>query len=338
MRLQLTVIDQTPIHGDRPYAKAAQSSVDLALACEGYGYHRYWLAEHHNSIQFAGPAPEILLTRIASATQRMRVGSGGVMLTHYSPYKVAESFALLGSLFPGRIDLGIGRAPGGSQLTSMALAEPAEMSHTDHFPRQAAELCAFLRGNLPNAHPYAALQQPVPAEALPSLWMLGSGGGSSALAGRLGMGLALARFIAPRSCSPAIFGHHTRALEESGHRTKAQRLLALAVVCAQTDDQARLIASTAAYRKMMSGCGPREPLLSPEQVRERYVQMNPSDRTKYDMTLDDMVVGSPETCRNVIHALAKEFGCEEVGIVTVTYRFSDRLESYRLLANAITQY
>ncbi|WP_349975066.1 MsnO8 family LLM class oxidoreductase [Pseudomonas sp. WHRI 8519] len=333
--LKLTVIDQTPIHENRTAASAPGTSVELAIKCDSWGYSRYWVAEHHNSNQFAGAAPEILLTRIASTTRRIRVGSGGVMLTHYSPYKVAETFALIGSLFPGRIDLGIGRAPGGSHLSSIALAAPGNVLEHDHFPQQAEELCAFLRGAFPNTHPYAALACGTNPSTMPSLWMLGSGGGSSALAGKLGMGLALAKFIAPRSCTPAIFNHHSEAYLRSGSLTPPPRLIALAVICAESDEEAQFIAGTAAYRKLMSGRAPREPLLDPSEVWRRYHLMSSDERLEFDSTLEEMVVGSPETCRRKIQYIASDYACEEIGIVTVTYRFEERLKSYLLLAREL---
>lgn len=341
MTLRLAVIDQTPIHADRAPLAAPAASLELAMLCDAMGYHRYWLAEHHDSIQFAGAAPEILLTAIAGATRHMRIGSGGVMLTHYSPYKVAETFALLGALFPGRIDLGIGRAPGGSHLSSVALAAPAAPLSHDHFPQQAAELCAFLRGDLPSRHPYAALACPTDDATRPTLWMLSSGGGSSGLAGQLGMGLALARFIAPRTCSPAIFKHHGQAWARAGCKAAPPRLVAVAVICAQTDEQARFIAGTAVYRKMMASKQPRETLASPADVRDHYARMNMQLRREFDETLADMVVGSPQTCRQQLMELSQAFGCEEIGIVTVTHAFEDRARSYRLLAEALelhTQY
>ena len=337
MPLKLTVIDQPPVPDHSTAASAAVCSVELAIACEQWGYHRYWVAEHHNSIQFAGTAPEILLTRIASATRHLRVGSGGVMLSHYSPYKVAETFALIGGLFPGRIDLGIGRAPGGSHLSSVALAAPGNVPQHDAFPQQAAELCAFLRSGFPAGHAYAALTCNVDATTLPSLWMLGSGGGSSTLAGQLGMGLALARFIAPKACSPAIFQHHAEVYRQSGMTTPAPRLVALAVICAASDEEARFIAGTAVYRKMLAGTTPRQPLLSPAEVQGRYEAMSPHERLAFDDTLGDMVVGSPETCLKEIQRIADEFACDEVGIVTVTHRLEDRLRSYQLLAQARRQ-
>lgn len=330
--LLLTVIDQSPVHQHQTLVTAPGLSLELAIECEQLGYHRYWLAEHHNSIQFSGTAPEILLTRIASATRSMRVGSGGVMLSHYSPYKVAETFALLGGLFPGRVDLGIGRAPGGGTMSSHALAMPGRVPDVDQFPAQAAMLCAFLRGGFPIGHGYDVLTFDLPVKSMPSLWMLGSGGGSSQLAGQLGMGLALAQFITPNACTPRIFDDHRRAWQRAGLASPPPRLLAVAAICANTDEEARYIAGTAVYRKLSAGKAPREVLLSPAEVQQRYRQMSPVERAKYDETLAGMVVGSAQTCRRRISEFARDFQCDEIGIVTVTHRFEDRLRSYQLLA------
>lgn len=333
--LRLSVIDQTPVHGDHPEQAAPLLSVALAQDCEQWGYYRYWLAEHHDSPQFAGPAPEILITRIASATRRIRVGSGGVMLTHYSAFKVAEVFRVISALFPGRIDLGIGRAPGGTQRASAALASPGSLG-IDAYAQQATELCGFLRDGFPPTHPYAPLYRHQPERSSPELWMLGSSGGSAALAGELGMGLALARFIAPEVCSPAIFEDHANALREHAHQRSPQRQLALAVVCAPSDEEARHLAGTAAYRKMVGPLNGREPLLTPEEVETRRLAMSDDERAWLDAIRDAMVVGSPNTCRRQIEALAREFGTGEIGVVTVTHAYEARRDSYRLLAAAFS--
>lgn len=334
MSLKLTIVDQTPVHGDRPAREAPNSSVELASACDTLGYHRYWLAEHHNSIHFANPCPEIMVARIASVTQNMRIGSGGVMLTHYSPYKVAEVFRMLASLFPERIDLGIGRAPGGTPLASTALAAPYEQLEEDTFPQQAAELCAFLRTEFPERHLYNRLHCLPDDGPTPQLWMLGSGGGSSSLAGYLGMGLAVARFIAPEACSPAIFANYERHFAQAGHQHRPARMLALAVICAETEEEAKHIAGTAAWRKMMAGRGAKEPLLSPEEVEQRRRQLSPGEQAELDATRNAMVVGTPEQCWEQFAAFARDYQLDELGLVTVTHSFADRLNSYRLLAEA----
>lgn len=335
MTLKLTVVDQTPVHADHAAVEAPQLSVKLAQVCDALGYHRYWVAEHHDSIHFANPSPEILLTRIASATQRLRVGSGGVMLSHYSPYKVAECFRMLATLFPDRIDLGIGRAPGGSGLTSAALSYPCPPSHGDLFPQQAGDLKGFLDGTLPNNHPFHRLHVLPDDEPTPETWMLGSSGGSAALAGQLGYHLALARFITPDRCSPEIFEAYRAAWRTAEHADEPKSMLAIACICAETEEEAHSIAGTAVYRKLMAGQGVMEPFLSPSQVADAYQQLSPSQQAAYDHVLQGYTVGTPQQCLDEIEALAKAYGTDEIGLVTVTYSFEDRLRSYQLLAQAM---
>ncbi len=334
MNLKLTVVDQSPVHGTSPAMQAPSDSIQLAKTCDELGYYRYWVAEHHNSIQFANPCPEILIAAIAAQTRNMRIGSGGVMLTHYSSYKVAEVFRMLASLYPDRIDLGIGRAPGGNLLSTAALAAPHGPSAGDHFPRQAADLVGLLRNELASEHPYYELRALPDNEPCPPLWMLGSGGGSSSLAGQLGMGLAVARFIAPQACSPEIFDNYEAHLREAGHEGKAQKMLAIACVCAETEAQAKLIAGTAAWRKVATQLGVKEPLKSPEEVQDAYRRLAPSHQNLFDETLHSMTTGTPEQCREKIQQLASQFAVEEIGLVAVTHSLDDRLNSYRLLANA----
>ncbi|MNC36051.1 hypothetical protein D3C75_845550 [compost metagenome] len=165
--------------------------------------------------------------------------------------------------------------------------------------------------------------------------MLGSGGGSSSLAGYLGMGLSVAKFISPQACSPAIFDNYERHFQQAGHQHKPSRMLALAVICAETEEEAKRVASTAAWRKMMTGRGAREPLLSPEEIDQRRRQLSPSDLAELDATRDAMVVGTPEQCWEQFHAHARDYQLNELGLVTVTHSFESRLNSYRLLAREL---
>lgn len=334
MSLKLTVVDQSPVHGTSPASQAPQDSIRLAQACDQWGYYRYWVAEHHNSIQFANPCPEILIAAIAAQTQNMRIGSGGVMLTHYSSYKVAEVFRMLESLYPGRIDLGIGRAPGGNLLSTAALAAPHGPTAGDHFPRQANDLVGLLRNQLPQDHPYAELRALPDNNPCPQLWMLGSGGGSSTLAGQLGMGLAVARFIAPQACTPAIFENYEHHLRAAGHKGTPGKMLAIACICADTEEEARLIAGTAAWRKVTTQLGVKEPLKSPEEVQDAYQHLAPSQQALFDETIGSMTTGTPEQCREEIEQLATQFGVDEVALVAVTHSLEDRINSYRLLGKA----
>jgi luciferase family oxidoreductase group 1 len=334
--IKLTVLDQTPVHPAKAtaeFANAAKMSIELAKACDTLGYARYWVAEHHNSPQFAGPCPEILIASIASVTRNMRVGSGGVMLTHYSPYKVAEVFNMLSALFPGRIDLGIGRAPGGDMLASSALAWPGQPQNAGSYPAQVSTLKGFLQRNIPADHPWADLDISPVQDAGPELWMLGSSGGSATLAGQVGMNLALARFISPDHCTPEIFDDYQRAWTESGHKGTPNRMLAIAGFCAETQEQAELLAGTAVYRKMMMQVGKQENLVSPETVQDRRKGFSASQEAEYMHTLQGYTVGTPERCKSEIEDFAKAFGTNEIAVVTVTYDIDARIESYRLLAS-----
>jgi len=333
--IKLTVLDQSPTHpvDTAPGCNnAAQMSIALAKACDPLGYHRYWVAEHHNSPQFAGPSPEILVAGIASVTRRMRVGSGGVMLSHYSPYKVAEVFNMLSALFPDRIDLGIGRAPGGDLLAASALAWPGSPLAPEHYPAQAATLKGLLEGSLQTDHPWSALHISPTIARAPEMWMLGSGGGSATLAGQLGMHLALARFIAPDHCHPAIFEAHDTAWREAGHPGKPRRMLAIAGFCAETQAEAKHLAGTAIYRKMMMQAGGKDALLAPDEVQDHRKRFSPSEEATYTHIEAGYTIGTPEQCRDEIDTLATAFGTDEIAVVTVTHDFGERMRSYQRLA------
>lgn len=336
--LKLTVLDQTPVHPtevNNGRLNSAQTTVALAKACDDLGYARYWVAEHHNSIHFAGPCPEILIAHIAGVTKNMRVGSGGVMLSHYSPYKVAEIFNMLEALYPGRIDLAIGRAPGGDQLASAALAWPAGILSSNAYPEQAAALAGLLYDDLPAEHPWSKLHITPKVETSPSMWMLASSGGSAALAGQLGMDLALASFINPQTCSPEIFNTYLSAWQQFGHSSKPNKMLAVAGFCADTQEEAEYIAGTAVYRKIMARSGMAEELLNPNEVQTRRKQFSESQKAEYKSTMQGYVVGTPEVCHQRLEKMAADFDVDEIAIVTVTYDFDVRLKSYRLFSELI---
>src|SRR5581483_3556594 len=170
----LSVLDQSPVRSGSTPTQAIQETLRLAEAVNRLGYHRYWLAEHHSSASLAGPSPEILIGQVAARTQRLRVGSGGVMLSHYSALKVAENFRLLESLYPGRIDLGIGRAPGSDQLTAAALAYPKRPADINHFPEQVLDVLAFLEDRMDPAHPFSQVHAGPSTGTMPEVWLLGS--------------------------------------------------------------------------------------------------------------------------------------------------------------------
>jgi len=337
MPLKLTVVDQSPVPGKAHVLSPVALSAELAKACDAWGYSRYWVAEHHNSGNFAGPAPEILISHIASITQQIRVGSGGVMLPHYSPYKVAEQFRLLETLFPGRIDLGIGRAPGGDGLASHALAFPDAPSHEDNYAQQAMMLKAFLEKSIPAEHPYHELRVMPDDTPTPEMWMLGSSGGSAALAGHVGMNMALALFIGPEDRPVSIIDEYEAAWHQAGHAGSPSTMIAVSAVCAETHEEAALIASSQVYWKVMAfRHGIREALNSPEEALNRKKKLSPSDQAYFDQTLASVVHGTIDQCHEQLNALATRYRTDELGLITVTYDYETRLDSYRRLAQLVT--
>src|SRR4051812_1896296 len=193
--MKLSVLDQSPVPAGSLPEEALANTIDLAQAVERFGYHRYWLAEHHNTRGLAGPAPEVMIAAVAAATERIRVGSGGVMLPHYSSLKVAEQFHVLEALHPGRIDLGVGRAPGGDPMSAAALRIPTPEG--DRFPNQVQDLIGFLEDRLDPRHPFARVRAPPEPAGSPPVWLLGSSDYSAAVAAVLGTGFSFAHFINP---------------------------------------------------------------------------------------------------------------------------------------------
>ena len=201
---RLSILDQSPVSEGSTAAQALRNTLDLAQLADELGYHRYWLAEHHGGPMLAGPSPEALIGPLAAATSRIRVGSGGVMLPHYSPFKVAETFSLLAGLFPGRIDLGIGRAAGTDPMTAFALQRDRRQAAPDDFPQQLAELLGHLEGRLPADHPFARLAATLPGlPERPEVWLLGSSEQSALWAAELGLPYAFADFINPNGAAAA---------------------------------------------------------------------------------------------------------------------------------------
>ena len=333
--MKLSVLDQSPVHDGGPPARAPADTLALAETCDALGYHRYWVAEHHDTAGYAGSCPEILIGHIAARTRRLRVGSGGVMLSHYSPFKVAEVFSMLATLHPGRIDLGLGRAPGGDQRAAAALAWPGQPAGAALYGRQVSELRDFLHDTLPEGHPLSGLQAvPAPAEP-PGLWLLGSGDGSAAFAGSVGAGFALALFIGTHDRPRAIVDAYRDAFVPTPWRVSPEALLAVAVICADNREEAEYIAATHTYWKVQAfRHGVRIPLLPPAECLDLKKRLSPSDQAYYDETLATMVLGSPEECRAELAALAEAYGVDEIMAVNVCHHFADRRRSYELLAGA----
>jgi luciferase family oxidoreductase group 1 len=308
--VRISVLDQSPISEGSSGPQALQNTLDLARLADRLGYHRYWVAEHHGGEMLAGPSPEVLIGPIAAATERIRVGSGGVMLPHYSPLKVAESFSLLAGLHPGRIDLGIGRAPGTDPLTMFALQRDRRQAAPDDFPQQLAELIAYLDDSLPEDHPFRRLSGMLPGlPEKPELWLLGSSHQSAIWARELGLSYAFADFINPEGADPAD-------------------IVCVSAICAETDEEAERLASSGRMAFAMLRMG-RPIRVPPVDQALRFLE------TREPPTGRRAILGSPATVKKGLEDVARSYDADEVMVVTITHDHEARRRSYELIAEAM---
>ncbi|MGZ4166876.1 MAG: LLM class flavin-dependent oxidoreductase [Solirubrobacteraceae bacterium] len=328
----LSVLDQSPIAEGSTGAEALHNTIDLARLTDDLGYHRYWVAEHHGGPMLAGPSPEVLIGPIAAATREIRVGSGGVMLPHYSPLKVAESFTILAALFPGRIDLGIGRAAGTDPLTTFALQQDRRQAAADDFPQKLAEMLGYFDDDLPEEHPFRHLAATLPGRPeLPVPWLLGSSEQSAIWAGELGLRYAFADFINPQGADIArtYREHFTPARDLTAPRTA----VAVWALAAATDEEAQFLASSSRMTFTLLRRGNLIAVPAPERAAEflaREARLTPSG----DIPGRRGIVGSPEKVRAGIEAVASAYQADEVIVVTITYDHAVRRRSYELIAEA----
>lgn len=336
MKFKLSAVDQSPAHNGQPQSQGLHYSTRLAQLCEELGYHRFWIAEHHDTASYSSSCPEILITHIAQNTDRIRVGSGGVMLSHYSPLKVAEVFRTLEALNPGRIDLGVGRAPGGTDLTSRALAFPNRPNTAELYPHLLSDLSGFLHDNLPADHPFYGINATPVGVSAPQLWTLGSSSGSVDLAAELGLGFVLALFIGTHERPAEIFERYKTKFRPNGKGLEQpQTILSVACLCADSKEEAAYLAAPNMYWKVMAfRHGIREHIRSPEEALSLYNKLSLSDQAYYQETLDSVVSGSAAECREELEQLAHHYNAEELMLVNVTHDFEDRCNSYRKLMTA----
>lgn len=328
--LILSVLDQSPIHDGKEDKEGLFDTIKLASLCDNLGYHRYWLAEHHDTPGYASCAPEIMISAVANNTSKIRVGSGGIMLNHYSSFKVAETFNMLSALHDNRVDLGIGRASGANYLAARAL----HTTSSDDYSRKAYELINFLDDKIPEDDFLKGVNlSPKNVDSTPVL-LLGSSEGSSQLAGFLGAGFVLALFIGTHDRPVEIIENYKNSFRPSLNFPKPKAIIAVACICAASKEEAEEIASTHTYWKVQAFRHPkRDPLQSPQNVKKLYEDLSNEDKEYYDETLNSMILGTASECKKEIEKLAKEYGVDEVMIVNVTYSFEQRKKSYELLAN-----
>ncbi len=328
--MHLSVLDQSPIiHGHSP-ADAVRETIKLAKAAEQLGYHRYWLAEHHNMHGLADPCPEILLGAIGSVTSRIRVGTGGVLLPYYSPTKVAEIFRMHEALFPGRVDLGIGRAPGGDMLTAKAI-NPISFYASDAFPQQVVDLIGWLDDELPDEHPFKRVRAMPAGAGAPEVWLLGSSDYSAALAAHLGLRFAFAHFINARGGDEVSRGYRY-TFRPSRRESAPHSMVCVFVICAQTSQDADRLAAPIDHRRALMATGRESPILTTEQA----LGWSYSDQEAaiIERERERIVLGTPDEVRDKLLQIQQAYQADELMIITITGEYESRLRSYQLLAEA----
>ncbi|TZG27342.1 LLM class flavin-dependent oxidoreductase [Sphingomonas montanisoli] len=328
---RLSVLDQSPVSEGFTAADAVKNTIDLARTVDVLGYDRFWMAEHHASAGLAGSAPEALIGPVALATQRIRVGSGGIMLPHYSPFKVAETFRLLGAIAPGRIDLGIGRAPGTDQRTAYALQrDRSRRIPSDDFPNHLAELLAYLSDSLPADHVFATLGRSLPdgTAGSPDPWLLGSSPDSARWAGEMGLPYCIADFINPEGVPLAhLYRQH---FQPSRWADKPHLMVSSFAIAADTREEAERQSLPAAmmFAHMMRGELIKIPSL------ERAVEWAIHNPNPLQAGNRRRIMGSPTEVRPMIEEVAALYGAQEVMLVNIMSDHAARKHSYRLIAEA----
>jgi len=331
--VRLSVLDQSVALIDRPHGEAIRNTIAMAQYCETLGYDRFWLSEHHSHGSIVGTAPEVLIAAIASVTQRIRVGSAGVMLPHYSPFKVAEQFRVLEAIAPGRIDLGLGRAPGSDGRTAFAL-NPQANTRPAHFPADVRDLMAWLAGTtLPQGHPFAAVRAFPAGETVPEVWMLGSSDYGAQVAAHFGLPYAFAWFFSDGAGAAQALDLYRKLYQPSARHPEPHSALCVWALAAETDEEAAFQFSSRARVRLLRDRGIFAPLEPPAVAAAHpYTE---AERAHIADLRAKAFVGAAAQVAQRIDEFARRMGVQEIAVVTWTYDEAVRRESYRLLAEAM---
>lgn len=324
----LSVLDQSPIRSGGTAGDALRETIELAQITERLGYHRYWVAEHHGSASFAGSSPEVLISTIAARTSHIRVGSGGVMLMHYSPLKVAENFRVLETLYPGRIDLGLGRAPGSDGITAAALSYGSKIG-IEYFPAKLADLQAFVTGRPPFTEALERVRATPASPSAPELWMLASSEDGARLAAHFGLPMSFAHFISPHAAVECcqIYRETFRA---SASDSKPRISLGVFVLCADTDAEAASLAQCRDVWRLRVERGEFGPF--PSIAEAAAYGMTAAERERIGSRREHQILGTRDPVRRQLTALAASCGADELVVVSITHDFRQRVRCYELLA------
>jgi luciferase family oxidoreductase group 1 len=330
--IKLSVLDQSPISEGMSPQEALQHTVELARFVEKLGFTRFWVSEHHDSPSLAGSSPEVLIAHLAQNTAKIRVGSGGVMLPHYSSYKVAENFRLLEGLNPDRIDLGLGRAPGGMPMASMALSD-GKHRDVNRYPEQIDELLGYLTDSLPDSHPYQGLTAAPKIRTMPEVWMLGSSPSSAMLAAQKGLPYTFAQFINGED-GPQYTQAYRNNFVPSDYLDKPKNTVAVFTICAETDEEAERVASSIDLSLIMLEQG-MSSNGTPSPEKAAAYQYSPFEMARVRENRKRMIVGNPEKVRREILQLSEDYQADEIMLVSITYDFKDKIKSFQLIAEAL---
>jgi luciferase family oxidoreductase group 1 len=328
--LVLSVLDQSPIPEGFTAGDALRNTLDLAKLSDELGYNRYWLAEHHGTPGLACNSPEVLIGPVAAATSRIRVGSGGIMLPHYSALKVAENFGMLSNLYPGRIDLGIGRAAGTSRAVALMLQRDRRQGTPDDFPEQLTELLSYLTDAPEEATPFKQFPATLEPRNKPEIWLLGSSEQSGIWAAQLGLPYCFADFINPAGAQIARYYAH--AFTPSAYLSRPRTAVAAWVICAETDEAAQELSLSARMMMALLFRGRLVPVPTVERARQFLAE----ERVPPEMltTGRRFITGSPARVKASIESLARDYGAQEVFLVNILHSHAARRRSYELIAEA----
>jgi luciferase family oxidoreductase group 1 len=330
------VLDVSPVVEGSSSGEALRNTIDLAQVTDRLGYHRYWLAEHHGMDGIASAAPEVLIGHVASATEHLRVGAGGIMLPNHAPLKVAEVFRVLEALHPGRIDLGLGRAPGTDALTARALRGGRGMEGADDFPQQLGELLAFGGGvsgvAFGDDHPYGRIKTAPSDVPLPPIWLLSSSGYGAGVSAQLGLGFAWAHHISTAGVVDAMRSYRER-FEPSDAFPAPHTILATMVVCGEDDEQAAFLASSMELSWARLATGGRGRFPTPEEaVAHEY---SPAEMAMVQQRRDSSIVGGPDTVQRRLEGLLEATEADELMVMTMVFDHQERIRSYERLAKLL---
>ncbi len=332
--IPLSILDLSPVAAGSTGAQALRNSIDLARFADGLGYLRYWVAEHHNLPAIASSAPDIMIGQIAAVTTHMRVGSGGVMLPNHAPLMVAERFKVLEALYPGRIDLGLGRAPGTDPATSYALRRRQGISEEDDFLERFNELMLLETRGFPAGHPFHNVRAMPSDVALPPIYLLGSSDYSAQLAGQIGAAFAFAHHFAQFDAAEAMKLYRDNFRPSPAH-AKPYVILATHVVCADSDEEAERLAKTVDLNIVRRAKGEYLPLASPEDAA--VYDYSPADKTRIAQNRTKLAVGAPATVKGGLAPLIAATQADELMVTTMIFDHGARKHSYELLARAFAE-